>query len=288
MELRRRCKKARSCAPIAATTSLSVTGPCRTIPTNNRSSRWVPAPFAVRCCVQATGRTSSLSAESSTVTTAFAPSSFGSRLGGVPRSFSLMCTDRKVSGCASTASRAGKRSSTALDAGRTCTRRRPGATPASGAEGGPPWPSTFQNSRHSPSSPSRKASSSGVSKAGLVNPNRHARTDPHTGTSAPAEIKLGRRCQTNVQTTRGTKVFAANERGRADGVWDASGATEPPSYLFWGMGRPARCQFPVQKDKLRNWPSRWRLEKPLRETEQNEWDMSGVGVFLDTRPPQGL
>ena len=151
-----------------------------------------------------------------------------------------------------------------------------------------PWPSTFQNSRHSPSSPPRKASSSGVSKAELVHPNRHARTDPHTGTSAPAEIKLGRRCQTNVQTTRGTKVFAGNERGRADGGWDASGATEPPSYLFWGMGRPTRCQFPVQKEKLRHWPSRWRLEKPLRETEQNEWDMSEVGVFLDTRPPQGL
>ena len=73
----------------------------------------------------------------------------------------------------------------AHDAGRTCMQRWPGATPTSGAEGRPPWPSTFQNSRLSSSSPS-----SGVSKAGLVHPSRHARTDPHTGTSAVQRSNL--------------------------------------------------------------------------------------------------
>ena len=105
--------------------------------------------------------------------------------------------------------------------------------------------------------------------------------------SVYAVQQFGCRCQTNPGPVdkKGVPMQLLGMKGdEPTGGWEASGALGAPSIYLGVWAGPLGGQCPV-KNKLRNWPSRWRLEKPLRETEQNEWDMSGVGLFVDTRPP---
>ena len=104
--------------------------------------------------------------------------------------------------------------------------------------------------------------------------------------SVYAVQQFGRRCQTPGRWTKGyLPRYLLGMRGRADGRVESLRGTWRSFHLLRGMGRPTGRSMPGKKNKLRNWPSRWRPEKPLRKTEQNEWDMSGVGLFVDTRPP---